>query len=149
MFDREYHEAIILKVIEEMKKDGIDTYIIITSEGSDSMTRYIPGVKTVGTGAYVFCTTGERYSVSTSIDAQDMIESGLFTESIKYTSFSESIHDLWAKISPKKAMFNFSEDDPFCDGLTNGRFQKFLDAVADLPTFEIVSSEAVMKRVRG
>ena len=73
--------------------------------------------------------------------AQDIVETGFFTESYKYTDFYKTLHDLWKEIAPKRAAFNFSEDDPYCDGLTVGRFQKVLDALSDLPKFEIVSSE--------
>lgn len=149
MKNKEFHGQVIDKVIEKLNEQNIDVYAIITSEGSDDITtKFIPGVGTVGTGAFLFTKEGKCYSVSTSIDAQDIVETGFFAESLYYTEFSETIHDLWARLAPKRAAFNFSETEPFCDGLTVGRFQRFMDAVADLPEFEVVSAECFIPAVR-
>lgn len=44
----EFHNRVIHDVTEKLKELDIDLFLIITSEGSDKMTRFIPGVDTVG-----------------------------------------------------------------------------------------------------
>ena len=44
----EFHNRVIHDVTEKLKELDIDLYLIITSEGSDKMTRFIPGVDNVG-----------------------------------------------------------------------------------------------------
>ena len=148
MIDKVAKGRIINQLVKEIKSRDIDVFVIITSEGSDSMTGFIPGVGTVGMGAFLFTKDNKRYSITTSIDVQDIEETELFTECIKYSDFAQSFHDLWKQIAPRRAIFDYSEDDVFCDGLTVGRFQRMKNAVADLPPFEIMSSSEVIEAVR-
>lgn len=46
----EFHNRVIGDVIAKLNELDIDLFLIITSEGSDRMTRFIPGVDTVGSG---------------------------------------------------------------------------------------------------
>lgn len=146
--NKAYHEKVINDVIEQLKNLDIDAYVIITSEGSDRITSFIPGVGTVGSGAFIFTKNGKKYGISSKIDAQDIEESGLFDEVIKYDSYDESVSSLMKKLAPKKLALNYSEKDPFCDGLTMGRYQKFIESLGGEVSFEEVSSDCFIPRVR-
>lgn len=148
MINRTEKNNIINDLAKELAARDIDVYVILTSEGSDSMTQFIPGAGTVGMGAFFFTKDNKRYSLTTSIDVQDIEETGLFNECIRYKDFSKSVHQLWEKLAPRRAAFDFSEKDPFCDGLTVGRLNKFLNAVSDLPPFETLSIEDIIPILR-
>ena len=51
MKDYSYHKKVIDDVIAKLNELDIDLYLIITAEGCDPMTSFIPGVDTVGSGA--------------------------------------------------------------------------------------------------
>ena len=87
----EFHNRVIHDVTEKLIELDIDLFLIITSEGSDKMTRFIPGVDTVGSGAFFFTKEGKRYGVASAIDAQDVEESGLFDEVIRYQDYDLSL----------------------------------------------------------
>ena len=59
MKDYSYHKKVIDDVIAKLNELDIDLYIIITAEGCDPMTSFIPGVDTVGAGAFMFVRNGD------------------------------------------------------------------------------------------
>lgn len=146
--DKAFHQKVIEDTITQLREKEIDCYIILTSEGSDAMAAsFLPGVGTVGSGAFIFTKEGKRYAISSSIDAQDIEESGLLDEVIKYvhTSYADTVAELVTKIAPRRVALNFSMAHPFLDGLTMGRYRTFKDA---LPiTFEEVSADTFMLKV--
>ena len=78
MKDYSYHKKVIDDVITKLNESDIDLYLIITAEGCDPMTEFIPGVDTVGSSAFLFTKDGKKLATASSIDAQDVEESGLF-----------------------------------------------------------------------
>ena len=44
MKDYSYHKKVIDDVITKLNESDIDLYLIITAEGCDPMTEFIPGV---------------------------------------------------------------------------------------------------------
>jgi hypothetical protein len=145
--NKELHEKIIREVIEQLKARDIDAYVILTSEGSDHITKFIPGVGTVGSGAFIFTKDDQRYGISTKIDAQDIEESGLFTEVIKYESYDDTVAEVIRRINPKKIALNFSADYPECDGLTMGRYRRFKASLGTEAEFEEVSSDCFIPQI--
>lgn len=148
--NRELHEKIIQEVINELRARDIDAYVILTSEGSDHIFKFIPGVGTVGSGAFIFTKDNKRYGISTRIDAQDIEESGLFTEVIKYEAYDDAVAGVIKKINPARIALNFSREHPECDGLTMGRYLRFKGSLDRDVKFEEVSSDCfipeIMKR---
>ncbi len=132
---------IIRDVTEKLDALGIDVYLILTSEGSDPITSFIPGVGTVGAGAFAFTRTGKRYALSTKIDAQDIRECGLFDCVITYDSFAQSLGELMVELSPKVIALNQSMEDPRCDGLTVGRRRWLFAAMPESADYSIISSD--------
>ena len=60
MKDYSYHKKVIDDVITKLNESDIDLYLIITAEGCDPMTEFIPGVDTVGSSAFLFTKDGKR-----------------------------------------------------------------------------------------
>lgn len=145
----EFHNRVIGDVIAKLNELDIDLYLIITSEGSDKMTRFIPGVDTVGSGAFFFTKEGKKYGVASTIDAQDVEESGLFDEVIRYQDYDETVAALLKKLNPKRVAMDFSENDPECDGLTLGRYQHFESKIKGQMEFEEVSSDLFIPQVKA
>ena len=145
--DKALREKIIRDATQELDRLGIDVYLILTSEGSDPITSFLPGVGTVGAGAFAFTRTGKRYALSTKIDAQDIAESGLFDEVIRYDSFADALAQLMAKLAPKVIALNQSMNDPRCDGLTVGRKQWLTDAMPAGAEWTTVSADSFLPKL--
>lgn len=145
----EFHNRVIHDVTEKLKELDIDLFLIITSEGSDKMTRFIPGVDTVGSGAFFFTKEGKRYGVASAIDAQDVEESGLFDEVIRYQDYDSTVAGLLKKLNPKRVALDFSETDAECDGLTLGRYEHYKSHIKGQMEYTEVSSDLFIPQVKA
>ena len=145
----EFHNRVIHDVTEKLKELDIDLYLIITSEGSDKMTRFIPGVDTVGSGAFFFTKEGKRYGVASTIDAQDVEESGLFDEVVRYKDYESAVAGLLERLNPKRVALDFSETDAECDGLTLGRYEHYKSHIKGQMEYTEVSSDLFIPQVKA
>lgn len=148
--NKTYHSKVIEDVIAKLQELDIDLYLILTSEGCDPMTSFIPGVDTVGYGAFLFYKNGKKIGVTSSIDAQDIIESGLFDEVIKYTNYdnyNKRVAELVITLNPKTIALDYSENDAFCDGLTMGRYEQFIQSLGNFKNFREVSADSFIPKV--
>ncbi len=144
MKNKAYHEQVIRDVVENMNRENIDLYLIITSEHADPITAFIPGVDTVGSSAYLFCRNGSRYALASKIDKHDVEISGLFPHLTVYADYWQELAELFKRLAPKRAALNFSQAHPQCDGLTLGRYERFLQALEGAPGCEFVSSQSIV-----
>ena len=147
MKDYSYHKKVIDDVIAKLDELDIDLYLIITAEGCDPMTSFIPGVDTVGSSAFLFTRDGKKLATASSIDAQDVEESGLFDEVVRYKSYDETLAEMVLKLQPKKIALDYSEEVPFCDGLTMGKYEKFVRSL-DGYRFEECSADLFIPAVQ-
>lgn len=147
MKDYSYHKKVIDDVIAQLDRLDIDLYLIITAEGCDPMTQFIPGVDTVGSSAFLFTRDGKKLATASSIDAQDVEESQLFDEVLRYESYDEDLARMVLALRPKKIALDYSETDPFCDGLTMGKYEKFLASMGEC-SFETCSADLFIPAVR-
>src|SRR5690625_2861041 len=97
----------LAQAVDYLNELNIDAWVIYTSEGSDPCIPLVTGVGTVGPGAFIITKKGEKIAICSSIDAQDIEESGLFDDVLHYTGdmaqvFAETIQ----KIAPKKIALN-------------------------------------------
>lgn len=128
---------------------AIGLWLILTSEGSDPCLPLVTGVRTVGPGAFLIAADGRRYAVCTSIDAQDIAESGLFDRVVHYgDSFEETLSELVLSLAPNRIALNYSMDEHLCDGLTVGRYRWLMGALKAYEG-EYVSSEAFLTELRS
>jgi Xaa-Pro aminopeptidase len=104
----------------------------------------------VGAGAFVLARDGQRFALCSSIDAQDIAESGLFQQVIKYQEgLAGPLRDLIARLQPRKIALNYSKEEHLCDGLTLGRFRWLQQALAGCFEGSFVSSESFLKDLRS
>ena len=147
MKDYSYHKKVIDDVIGKLNELDIDLYLIITAEGCDPMTSFIPGVDTVGSGAFMFVRNGDKIATASRIDAQDTEESGLFDEVIRYEDYNATVADMVLRYQPKRIALDFSENNAFCDGLTMGKYKKFLNSLNGYE-LEVVSADLFIPAVQ-
>ena len=147
MKEYSYHKKVIEDVIAKLNELDIDLYLIITAEGCDPMTSFIPGVDTVGSGAFMFVRNGAKIATASRIDAQDTEESGLFDEVIRYEDYNATVADMVLRYQPKRIALDFSENNAFCDGLTMGKYKKFLNSLNGYE-LEVVSADLFIPAVQ-
>lgn len=148
MKDYSYHKKVIADVIEKLREQDIDLYLIITAEGCDPMTEFIPGVDTVGASAYLFAKDGTKWATASNIDAQDVEESELFDRVVRYQDYDQTLAQMVLELKPKKIALDYSEDNAFCDGLTMGKYEKFVTSLGGY-TFEACSADQFIPAVQA
>lgn len=148
MKDYSYHKKVIDDVIAKLDELDIDLYLIITAEGCDPMTSFIPGVDTVGSSAYLFTRDGRKLATASSIDAQDVEESGLFDQVIRYETYDDTLARMVLELQPKKIALDYSEEIAFCDGLTMGKYEKFLKSMGNYE-FQVCSADLFIPAVQA
>ena len=135
---------------EYLAAEGIDLWLIPTREGSDPSLELLTKVKTVGLGAFLIASDGTCTAIASSIDAQDIEESGLFDRVIAYTdSFEAALKEAVAGAMPGSIAMNYSSGDHLCDGLGEGLYRMVAEELKDVYTGEYRSSEKVLSRVRA
>ena len=136
-----------------MRDEAIDLWIIYASDRSDPVLPLIPGVATVGPGIFLFTADGARRAICSSIDAQDVEESGLFDTVSMYSatqSIEAPLRAAIASLSHRRVALNVSRDSHLCDGLTEGRYRSLVAMLGgDAFDGEFVSSERFLTRVRS
>ena len=133
-----------------MAMAGVDLWLIVTSEASDPCLPAVTGVHTVGPGAFAVARDGTRYALCSRIDAQDIEESGLFASVIRYADgLAPALAELVASLKPARIALNYSEGDPFCDGLTVGRMRWLRKTLDPVFAGEYVPSEPFLSELRG
>lgn len=144
------HKEKIQQVQQFLTELGIDCYIIKTKEGSDPSMPLLFGLSIVG-DAVLIITQHETIGITSSIDAQDVVESNLFDKVITYTSkgIEEKVSEIISHIDPKRIALNFSKDNPLCDGLTVGSYRRLMKMLGHPYNERIESSESFLQRVRS
>ncbi|MGD8114969.1 MAG: M24 family metallopeptidase [Sphaerochaetaceae bacterium] len=133
-----------------LKESGIDCYIIRTKEGSDPCMPLLFGLSIVG-DALIMITPDTCVAVTSSIDAQDVVESGLFDEVITYRShdMTSKVRMLLDRFTPEMIALNFSETNHLADGLTVGSYRSLLKMLGQRYENRICSSEKFLQRLRS
>lgn len=142
-----FHKKVIRDVFEQLEKQDIDLYLILTSESADPITSFLPGVDTVGAGAFLFTKEGRAYAFSSSIDSGDIVDSGLFDRVVIYRDYDTELAAFVRELAPGKIALDFSETAPLCDGLTMGRYRKFMQSLSGMD-FKEISADRFIPAVR-
>lgn len=134
-----------------MTEHDIDTWLILTREGTDPSCPLLISVRSVHLAA-VFIRADGKHKVLTSASDFGSYESlGLFDEVIQYESSIEpDFQQLLKDFDVKKLALNISESDHLCDGLTAGLFEWLQDTVGHEQLDSLkVSSEPLLKQIRS
>lgn len=138
------------QAISYLNEGFADAWLIYASESSDPCLPLVPGVATVGPGVFLFTANQGSYAICSSIDAQDIEESGVFDEVVKHSnSLEESLQQLMESLELKKIALNYSLEEPLADGLTTGRYRWLMNVFARLESLELVSSEPFLTKLRS
>lgn len=139
------------QAIPLMEEQQIDTWLILTREGSDPALPLLVGVRSVHQAA-IFIRSNREHIVLTSVSDKGSYEdTNLFSEVITYeASMDEAFEQLFNQLSIEKLALNISESDHLCDGLTAGLYEWFTDVLGEerVETIE-VSSEPILKEIRS
>lgn len=144
------HQQKMEQAVRYLQEGDIDLWLILTSEGSDPCLPLITGVKSVGPAAFLLCKNGKKYAMCSRIDAQDIEESGLFDEVLKYsTELGETLREFVTQHQPKTIALNYSRKENLADGLTTGRYRWLRDVLKDCYSGEFTSSERFLEKLRS
>lgn len=144
------HQQKMEQAVRYLQEAAIDLWLILTSEGSDPCLPLITGVKSVGPAAFLICKDGKKVAMCSGIDAQDIEESGLFDQVLKYsTELGQTLQAFVAEHQPKTIALNYSRKENLADGLTTGRYRWLRDVLKDCFSGEFVSSERFLEKLRS
>ncbi|MFA9557715.1 M24 family metallopeptidase [Evansella sp. AB-rgal1] len=134
-----------------MEEEGIDTWLILTREGTDPSMPLLVSVRSVHLAAIFIRANGEHIVLTSASDFGSYEATGLFTKVIQYdSSVDEKFIDTFESLNVKKLALNVSESDHLCDGLTSGLYEWLSDRIGNEKLGEIeVSSEKILKQLRS
>ncbi|MGM0837273.1 MAG: M24 family metallopeptidase [Bacillota bacterium] len=134
-----------------LNKHNIDTWMIVTREGSDPSLPLLVGTRSIHQ-AVIFLNRHGRHKVVTSVsDKEAYVETELFEEVIIYeASIDDVFLQEYKQENPKNFALNISKDDHLCDGLTLGLY-KWLERVLGKEELQKkeTSSEEILKELRS
>ncbi len=140
-----------VKILNEL---NIDMWITIDKESelmTDPVMDYIVGAGVTWLSFFIISATGEKYAIVGNLDLEKIERLSLFDKVFSYkNSPKDDLLSILNKLNPKKIAINFSEDSPSADGITYGKFLRFMKLL-DGSGFEnkIVSSEKIIGALRG
>jgi Xaa-Pro aminopeptidase len=134
-----------------LNENHIDTWLILTREGTDSSVPLLFGTRSVHQAAIFINRTGEHVAITSVSDQGSYEQSELFSEVIPYHSdMDETFMKYFEKLNPNKMALNISEDDHLCDGLTLGLYMWLEQCIGTNQLNQIeVSSQSILKQLRS
>ena len=133
-----------------LAEEGIGCWIVWTKEGSDPCMPLMFGLTISGDAALIITPT-TSIAITSSIDAQDVQESGLFDEVVTYirVGFETALRDVVRRIDPKRIAVNMSRENHLADGLTVGKLRALQRILAEPYAGRLESSEHFLQRLRS
>lgn len=134
-----------------MTENEIDTWLILTREGSDPSCPLLISIRSVHLAAVFIRADGKHKVLTSASDFGNYESIGLFDEVIQYESSIEAdFQQLFNCLGIKKLALNISETDHLCDGLTAGLFEWLQESVGQAQLESIMtSSEPLLKQIRS
>ena len=133
-----------------LDREGIDLWLILSTEGSDPCLPLIVEEYVSGASAFIVTRTGETIALVSPIDGAGLVAGGAYQRVIQYPrSIDETLKQLMAEFNPARVALNFSSTDGLCDGLTLGKYLWLKELMGEAFTDNCVSSEKVLKRLRS
>ncbi|MFD1031702.1 M24 family metallopeptidase [Metaplanococcus flavidus] len=149
--DPEISKQKLKQATQYMTEDGIDTWLILTREGTDPSCPLLISIRSVHLAAVFIRADGKHKVLTSASDFGNYESIGLFDEVIQYESSIESdFQQLFNSLGIKKLALNISETDHLCDGLTAGLFEWLQDTIGHEQLDSVmISSEPLLKQIRS
>lgn len=144
----------IAQSVEILSELDIDLWITIDKESellTDPIMDYIVGAGVTWLSFFLISRKGEKYAIVGNLDLEKIERLEIFDKVYAYkNSPKEDLLTLLKKLKPRNIALNFSEDSPSSDGLTHGKYIKFMKLLEG-SGFEnsIISSEKIIAALRG
>lgn len=139
------------QAVKLMQENNIDTWLLLTREGTDPSIPLLVSVRSVHLAAIFIRSNGKHVVLTSASDFGSYKETDLFHEVRQYgTNVEKEFLDLFNELDIQKLALNISESDHLCDGLTGGLYQ-WLSELIGVETLERieVSSEKMLKKIRS
>lgn len=141
----------VSQAVSLMLEKGIDTWLIITREGSDPALPLLVGVRSVHQAAIFIRSSGNHLVIASQSDTGSYRDTGLFKEIRTYEdSIEETFLAAWNEMYIQQLALNISEQDHLCDGLTYGLYRWLAETVGEKKLNAIEqSSEEILGELRS
>jgi Xaa-Pro aminopeptidase len=138
-------------ILQEKELDLWLTFVRETDQVKDPCVDLILGLGLTWQSALMISRSGERIAIVGRYDADNVINSGCYTQVIGYDqSIRGPLLEQLTRLAPDRVALNYSENDPSADGLTHGMFRLLSSMLADTKLAEgLVSAEHVIAALRG
>jgi len=118
------------QAVSLMVEKNIDTWLILTREGSDPAMPLLVGVRSVHQAAIFIRKSGNHFVIASKSDTGSYQDTGLFQEVRTYEdSIEETFMATWNEMDIQHLALNISEQDHLCDGLTYGLYSWLQETV--------------------
>lgn len=134
-----------------LKQHTIDTWLILTREGSDPSVPLLIGVRSVHTAALFIRSDGKHIALTSISDKGNYESTGLFDQVIAYEASLDPVFlKVYQDLNVQSLALNISESDHLADGLTMGLYTWLLDCLGEQEVNRVeVSSEPLLKTLRS
>ncbi len=139
--------------ISLLQEDNIDLWLTIARESKMNPDPILPLILVPHMGQTAMIAVNQKGSISVmsgNLDLPGFKEYGGFDEYIQYDNdFDSAFISFLQRENPKKIALNYSLEDVSSDGLSHGLFLRVKEIDQSGFTGEIVSSENILKTLRG
>lgn len=134
-----------------MREGEIDTWLILSREGTDPAMPLLIGAAAVHPAAVFLDSDGTHTILTSHSDAAHFEETALFSDVVVYgADLADAFLAEFRRRAPRRMALNISEDDHLCDGLTRGMYMWIQEIVGARSLREIeCSSRQILNRVRS
>ena len=128
-----------------------DVWAFVSREGSDPSGKLVFDAAVSGEAAFLLAPGRGVLALVANYDEGHVARMGVFDQIRAYDrSFADAFQAWLRELAPARVHLNYSEGDVLCDGLRHGQYLRVQRLLADaLPAAEIVSSEPLLREVRG
>ena len=142
-------------MVAAMRRSGVDSWMVVTREGTVDPIAYDVGAdRAVGRAVCFFVDKGdrlERVAIVASYDTDTFEKSGLYTRVVPYGKEGAAVQ-VKAEVetlNPKLIAVDMSKDEPLADGMTAGNLQWLRETIGPDYAKRLVSAEAFLVSYRS
>lgn len=134
-----------------LQQYSIDTWLLLTREGSDPSVPLLIGVRSVHTAALFIRSDGKHIAITSQSDKGNYESTGLFNQVIVYEASLDPVFlKVYQDLEIQSLSLNISEGDHLADGLTMGLYTWLVECLGEEELSRVeVSSEPLLKTLRS